>query len=118
MKLKIDKREANGITVLSCHGRIMFGEDSTALRDATRQGLTTGARTVVINLSDVTYVDSGALGMLVGLSSASRSEGAHVKLAALSPRLHDILQTTKLLSIFEVYNTEEEALASLSAGTT
>lgn len=116
MKLKIDKREANGITILTCHGRIMFGEDSNALRDAARQALTS-ACTVVINLSDVTYLDSGALGMLVGLSSASRPERAHIKLAAPGQRLRDILHTTKLASIFEVYDTEEQALASLGAGT-
>jgi len=118
MKLKIDKREANGITILTCHGRIMFGEDSNALRDVARQALATSARTVVINLSDVTYLDSGALGMLVGLCSASRSEGAHIKLAALGQRLRDVLHTTKLVSIFEVYDTEEQALASLATGTT
>jgi anti-sigma B factor antagonist len=116
MKLKIDKREANGITILSCQGRIMFGEDSSGLRDAVRQSLS-GSRNVVVNLSQVTYIDSGALGMLVGLSAASKSEGAHIKLAAPSQRLRDVLHTTKLLSVFEVYDTEEEALASAGGAT-
>ena len=115
MKLKIDKRVAEGATVLTCHGRIMFGEDSNALRDAVREALTS-TRSVVLNLSDVTYIDSGALGMLVGLCSAGRSEGAHIKLAAVGQRLRDILHTTKLESIFEIYDTEEQALASVGTG--
>jgi len=116
MRLTIDKGEARGITILTCHGRIIFGEDSNALRDAVRQALTPTVRTVVVNLSDVTYLDSGALGMLVGLCSATRSEGAHVKLAALGQRLRDMLHTTRLAGVFEVYETEEQALASLEAG--
>jgi anti-sigma B factor antagonist len=116
MKLSIETREAGGVTILACQGRIMFGQESTALRDALKQVSTTG-RKVVLNLAGVNYIDSGALGMLVGAYSAGRSEGADIKLAAAGQHVLGVLQTTKLLKIFELYDTEEQALAALGAGT-
>ncbi|HUJ96577.1 MAG TPA: STAS domain-containing protein [Terriglobales bacterium] len=115
MKLSIQTRETGGVMILTCAGRIMLGEESAALRDAL-QAAAGKAHKVVLNFAGVTYVDSGTLGMLVGAYTAARANGASIKLAALGPHFHDVLETTRLLKIFEVYETEEQALAALGAG--
>jgi len=115
MKLKIDKRETEGVVILTCRGRIMIGEDANALRDTLKQ-VCSSARKVVLNLSEVTYIDSGSLGIMLGVYNSARAEGIEIKLAALGQRLQDVLQTTRLTTVFEVYGTEEQALAALGAG--
>jgi anti-sigma B factor antagonist len=115
MNLKIEKRQVGGIAVVSCQGRIMFGEEANALRDFLKQTLTE-ARRMVLNLSGVTYIDSGGLGTLVGVYSSARAAGAEIKLTGLGPRLHDVLQITKLATVFQVFESEEEALAALDRG--
>lgn len=115
MNLKLETRTANGITVIACHGRIMFGEEANALRDTLRQALT-NTNKVVVNLADVNHIDSGGMGTLVGLCSAARKTGADIKLAGLGKRLRDVLRTTKLATILEVYDTEEEATAAMQQG--
>lgn len=111
MNLKMDTRELNGVTVVSGHGRVMFGEEATALRDYLKQVLALTPR-VVLNLSDVSYIDSGGLGTLVGVYSTARTGGADIKLCGLGQRLRDVLQVTKLVTVFEAYETESEAIAA------
>jgi anti-sigma B factor antagonist len=111
MDLKMDTRELNGVTVVACHGRIMFGEEATALREYLKQVLAVNSK-VVINLSDVSYIDSGGLGTLVGVYAPARTAGADVKLCGLGQRLRDVLQVTKLVTVFEAYDTEQEAIAA------
>lgn len=111
MTLKMETREVNGVTVVSCHGRVMFGEEATALRDYLKQVLSLNPK-VVLNLSDVSYIDSGGLGTLVGVYSTARSGGADIKLCGLGQRLRDVLQVTKLVTVFEAYETEPEAIAA------
>jgi anti-sigma B factor antagonist len=115
MNLKIEQRQVNGVAVLSCHGRIMFGEEATALRDSLKETLGQTPK-VVLNLSDVSYVDSGGLGTLVGVYSSARAAGADIRLTGLGQRLRDVLQITKLATVFAVYDSEQEALAALSRG--
>jgi anti-sigma B factor antagonist len=115
MNLKIDKRVLDGVTIMSCHGRVMFGEEATALRDSLKEALKHTPR-MVLNLSDVTYIDSGGLGTLVGVYSAARAAGADIKLTGLGQRLRDVLQITKLATVFQVFDTEQEALAALGRG--
>src|SRR5712671_4914227 len=115
MNLKIETRVADGVTIVSCHGRIMFGEEATELRETLKR-LLTSTRQIVLNLSGVTYIDSGGLGTLVGVYSSARSGGADVKLTGLGQRLRDVLQVTKLATVFQVFETEQEALASLGHG--
>jgi anti-sigma B factor antagonist len=115
MNLKIDKRVVKGVTIMSCHGRVMFGEEATALRDSLKEALTKTPR-IVLNLSDVTYIDSGGLGTLVGVYSSARSAGADIKLTGLGQRLRDVLQITKLATVFQVFDSEREALAALGCG--
>jgi anti-sigma B factor antagonist len=116
MQLKIGIRKLNdGILVVDCAGRIVFGDETAALRDQVRNLLTDGAR-VVLNLADVTYIDSGGLGTLVALYTTARNAGGAVKLARLTQRVDDLLQVTKLLTVFEVYASEEEAVQSFRQG--
>lgn len=115
MNLKIEKRLVDKIVVVSCQGRIMFGDEANALRDFLKQALGETGK-MVLNLSGVTYIDSGGLGTLVGVYSTARAAGADIKLTGLGPRLHDVLQITKLATVFEVFDTEQEALTALGRG--
>lgn len=115
MTLKMDTRVVDGVTVLSCHGRIVFGEEATALRDTLKR-LLTSTRQVILNLSNVNYIDSGGLGTLVGVYSSARSSGADIKLTGLGQKLRDVLQITKLVTVFEVYDSEQQAVAAFHRG--
>lgn len=115
MNLKIEKRLVDGIAIVSCHGRVMFGEEATALRDSLKEALKKTPK-MVLNLSGVTYIDSGGLGTLVGVYSSARGAGADIKLTGLGQRLRDVLQITKLATVFEVFDSEQEALAALGQG--
>jgi anti-sigma B factor antagonist len=115
MNLKIDTREADGVTIVSCQGRIVFGEEATALRENLKRVLES-TRQVVLNLAGVTYLDSGGLGTLVGVYSSARASGADIKLTGLGQRLRDVLQITKLVTVFEVYDTEQEAIGAFHRG--
>ncbi len=116
MQLKINVRTLNdGIAVVDCAGRIVFGEETAELRDRVRTLIAKGSR-VILNLADVTYIDSGGLGTLVALYTTAQNAGGSIKLARLTPRVGDLLQVTKLLTVFEVYNSEEEAVDSFRKG--
>jgi anti-sigma B factor antagonist len=115
VNLKIEKRLVDGVTIVSCQGRVMFGEEATALRDSLKEALNQTPK-MVLNLSGVTYIDSGGLGTLVGVYSSARGAGADIKLTGLGQRLRDVLQITKLATVFEVFDTEQEALAALVGG--
>jgi anti-sigma B factor antagonist len=112
MQLKIGVRQLNdGIVVVDCAGRIVFGEETAELRDQVKALLSTNRR-AILNLAEVTYIDSGGLGTLVALYTTARNAGGSLKLARLTQRVGDLLQITKLLTVFEVYNSEEEAVQS------
>jgi anti-sigma B factor antagonist len=116
MQLKISVRTLNdGIVVVDCAGRIIFGEETAELRDRVKALITQDSR-IILNLADVTYIDSGGLGTLVSLFITARNAGGAVKLARLTQRVGDLLQITKLLTVFEVYNSEEEAVQSFRKG--
>jgi len=116
MQLRIGVRTLNdGIVVVDCAGRIVFGEETAELRDKVKALIGTGSR-IILNLAEVTYIDSGGLGTLVALYTTARNAGGSVKLARLTPRVGDLLQVTKLLTVFEVYNSEEEAVQSFRKG--
>jgi anti-sigma B factor antagonist len=108
VQLKISQRTVNGIQVLDCQGRIVFGEESVALRDTVKQVMATTKR-IVLNLAGVSYIDSGGLGTLVGLYITARNAGGAIKLSGLNERVGDLLQVTKLLTVFDIYDTVEQA---------
>jgi len=115
MSLKIDTRQAEGVTIISPQGRIVFGEEAAALRENLKRTLAS-TRQVVLNLAGVSYIDSGGLGTLVGVYSSARAGGADIKLTGLGQRLRDVLQITKLATVFEVYDSEQEAIATFHRG--
>ena len=111
MQLRMSTRTIDGVLVVDCSGRLMFGEESASLRDTVKRLLSHSPK-VVLNLHDVNYIDSGGLGTLVSLYTTARNAGGAVKLASLSQRVGDLLQITKLLTIFEVFDDEESAARS------
>jgi anti-sigma B factor antagonist len=111
MNLKIESKQVGDITVISCQGRIVFGDEATTLRTRLKETLN-ASRRIVLNLSGVAYIDSGGLGTLVGVYSSARSAGADIKLAGIGQRIRDVLQITKLVTVFEAYDTEQEAIAA------
>ncbi len=111
MQLRMSTRTLEGVLVVDCSGRLMFGEESASLRDMVKKLLAQSPK-VVMNLREVNYLDSGGLGTLVSLYTSARSAGGAVKLASLSKRVGDLLEITKLLTIFEVFDNEEAAAKS------
>jgi anti-sigma B factor antagonist len=111
MQLRMSTRSVEGVLVVDCSGRVVFGEESATLRDTVKKLLAESPK-VVLNLREVNYVDSGGLGTLVSLYTSARNAGGAVKLANLSKRVGDLLQLTKLLTIFEVFDDEEAAAKS------
>ena len=111
MALKLDFSRTEGIAVVRCRGRIVFGEEADELRRVTL-GLLNETQRIVLNLARVEYIDSSGLGALVASFISARHRGAEIKLAALPPNVRDVLTTTKLDRLFEVYGSAEEATAS------
>jgi anti-sigma B factor antagonist len=112
MQLKLTKRTVDGILAIECSGRIVLGEESSLLRDEVKKAVTDGAKKIVLNLGEVNYIDSSGLGTLVSLHTTAQNAGATIKLANLTKRVGDLLQVTKLLTVFDVHNSEYDALES------
>jgi anti-sigma B factor antagonist len=102
---------SDGIVTVDMVGRIVFGEESSLLREYVKKLLVNHNR-IIFNLAGVTYIDSGGLGTLVALYTSARTGGGVIKLANLTPRVDDVLQITKLVTVFEVYDSEEKAISS------
>ncbi|HEY6342535.1 MAG TPA: STAS domain-containing protein [Bryobacteraceae bacterium] len=111
MQLRMSTRSMEGVLVVDCSGRLVFGEESASLRDTVKKLLAQSPK-LVLNLREVNHIDSGGLGTLVSLYTSARNAGGAVKLASLSQRVGDLLQITKLLTIFEVFDNEESAAQS------
>ncbi len=111
MQLRMSTYTLDGVLVVDCKGRIVFGEESAALRDYVKEALSKNPK-VVLNLGEVNYVDSGGLGTLVSLFTTARNAGGALKLARLTQRVGDLLQVTKLLSVFQVFDDEQKAAQS------
>src|SRR5947208_12795194 len=116
--LKLTTRDQDGVTVLSCNGRVVFGDESSALRDMVKGLIAESKSNIVINLGGVSYIDSGGLGTLVSLYTSARNAGGDIKLANLTQRVGDLLQITKLLTVFEVHEGEANAIAAFQKATT
>ena len=112
MALAIASREVDGVTVLGLSGRITLGEGSVQLRDAIRDLISKGQRRILLDLGDVNYIDSSGLGELVSAYTTARNQGATLKLLKLTKKVHDLLQLTKLYTVFDIYDDEASAIAS------
>jgi anti-anti-sigma factor len=113
MELQTSTRIAGDILIVSCKGRIVVGDETALLRANVRNAMTE-YRWIILNLSEVDYIDSTGIGMLVGLFATSRNLGGNMWLAGLMKRVRDLLQITKLLTVFETFQTVDEALAKIS----
>jgi anti-sigma B factor antagonist len=112
--LKMTTREVEGVTVVALDGRIVLGEESNALREKVKSLIAEGKKKVVLNMANITFIDSAGLGTLVAAHHSAKSQGAALKLAHLGAKFQEVLQITKLLTVFDVYNTEAEAVASFA----
>ena len=115
MQLKLSTRVEKGVTIVDCDGRIVFGEESALLRDTLKKLIVESSQ-IVLNLGGISYIDSGGLGTLVALYTSAQNAGGAVKLANLTQRVDDLLQVTKLLTVFEVYDSEQKAIDSFEKG--
>ncbi len=111
-ELNISERQAGDVTILDLGGKITIGEGSVALRNTIRRLLGEGNKTLLLNLADVGYIDSSGIGELVSSFSAVNKEGGKLKLLNLTQKIQDLLAITKLLTVFETFEDEGEALAS------
>jgi anti-sigma B factor antagonist len=114
MPLKITNREVDGVTVLALDGRIVLGEETSTLREKVKSLLGEGKKNIVLNLSNVTLIDSSGLGALVAAYSSAKSGGASLRLTNLGSRVDELLQITKLYTVFEISETEADALRALA----
>jgi anti-sigma B factor antagonist len=114
MALKITNREVNGVAVVTLDGRIVLGEETTALREKVKGLLGEGKKKVVLDLKNVTLIDSSGLGALVAAHSSAKSSGASLRLCNLGSRTNELLQMTRLVTVFEVSNSEADAVRSFS----
>ena len=114
MALKITNRDVDGVAVVTLDGRVVLGEETSSLREKVKGLLADGKKKIVLNMKGVTLIDSSGLGALVAAYSSAKSAGASVRLSDLGPHFNQLLQITKLLIVFEVSNSEAEALRSFS----
>jgi anti-sigma B factor antagonist len=113
-ELNISERQAGDITILDLDGKITIGEGSVALRNAIRRLLGEGKNKILLNLGGVGYIDSSGIGELVSSFTAVNKEGGQLKLLNLTQKIQDLLAITKLLTVFDVFENEGEALGSYS----
>jgi anti-sigma B factor antagonist len=114
MALKITNREVNGVSVVTLDGRIVLGEESNALRVKLKSLIAEGKKQIVLNMDNVKYIDSAGLGILVAAHCSAKTQGASLRLCHLGSKFQEVLQITKLLTVFEVCDTEAAAVASFS----
>ena len=114
MALKISNRDVNGVAVLALDGPIVLGEATSALRDQVKNLVSGGKKDLVLNLEKVTLIDSSGLGALVAAYSTAKTAGASLRLCNLGTRSNQLLQITKLLTVFEVSDTEADAVRAMA----
>lgn len=114
MALKLTSREVDGVAVLTLDGRIVLGEETSALREKVKSLISQGKKKLVLDMKSVTKIDSSGLGALVAAYASAKSGGATLRLSNLGSHLNQLLQVTKLLTVFEVSNSEADAVRSFS----
>ncbi|HXP79296.1 MAG TPA: STAS domain-containing protein [Verrucomicrobiae bacterium] len=112
MSFKAISREVGDVTVIDMDGRITLGEGSALLRDLVRENVAKGRKKIVMNLAGINYIDSTGLGELVAGYRLVKSEGGEIKLLNLNKKVTDLLQITKLYTVFDIHNQEAQAVAS------
>jgi anti-sigma B factor antagonist len=113
--LRMTDREVNGVNVIDLEGRIVLGEESNAFRERVKSLLAAGKKKIVLNLANVSYIDSAGLGTLVATFHSARSQGGTLKLANLGQKFKEVLQVTKLMTVFDTYDNEAAAVQSFGS---
>lgn len=112
MALTIDTREVAHVTILDVRGRIVLGDEIGELRDSVHDLISKGKKKIILNLAEVDYIDSSGVGELVGCFTTVRNAGGELKLLNLSQKVHDILNVTKLYTVFDIRDDEFTAVRS------
>jgi len=112
VNVRATTRETNGVVIVDFSGRITLGEGSAMLRAIIRELLAKGQKRIVLNLAEVNYIDSSGIGELVSGYTTARNQGGQLKLLNLTRKVHDLLQITRLFTVFEVFTEESAAIAS------
>lgn len=112
--MPITERKRNDVTILDIKGKITIGANEEALRDNVHRVLEGGTQKLLLNLQGVTTIDSSGVGELVSSYTSATNRGAKIKLANLPPKINDILTITQLITVFDVYDSEDEAVASFA----
>jgi anti-sigma B factor antagonist len=115
MSLKITNSDVDGVSVLELDGRIVLGEESNSLRETLKSLVAAGKEKIVLNVANIKYIDSTGLGTLVAAHLNAKTQGASVRLCQLGKKFHEIMQVTKLLTVFDVYDTQAAAVGSFQA---
>ncbi|MBP1610428.1 MAG: anti sigma b factor antagonist RsbV [Acidobacteria bacterium] len=110
--MKIEARTVGDITILDCSGKITLGEGTMAVRNTVRDILKANGKKIILNLADVNYIDSSGIGELVSTYTTVTNSGGQLKLLNLTKKIHELLAITKLLTVFQVFENEQAALAS------
>jgi anti-sigma B factor antagonist len=110
--MKANSRQVDGVTIVDLSGRITLGEGSVVLRDIVRDIISKGNKKILLNLADVNYIDSSGIGELVSAFTTVRNQGGELKLLRLTKKVHDLLQITKLYTVFDVKDDETAAIKS------
>ena len=112
MDLNISNKQVGDVSVIALKGRIVLGEGSSALREQIKSLVGDGKKKIVLNMTNVTYIDSAGLGALVAAHVSAKKEGAVLLLSDLGTKFHEVMQVTRLLTVFNVFTTEAEAISS------
>jgi len=116
--MNITNKEIGGVSVVALNGRIVLGEESGALREKVKSLLGAGKKRIVLDMSNVAYIDSAGLGILVAAHVSAKKQGAALHLSNLGNKFHDVLQITRLLTVFSVFDTEAEAIKIFETSST
>src|SRR3984957_16583195 len=112
--MKASTRQVDGVTIVDLSGRITLGEGSVVLRDTIKDLLGKGQKKILLNLGDVSYIDSSGIGELVSAFTSVRNQGGEPKLPNPTKKVHDLLQITKLYTVFDVKDDEATAIGAFS----
>lgn len=110
--MKTSSRNVSGVEIIELQGKITIGSGDSQLRDTISQKLTEGKDRILLDMSGVTTIDSSGIGELVGSYTTVTNRGGKLKLLHLPPKVTDLLQVTQLITVFEVYENEQEAISS------
>jgi anti-sigma B factor antagonist len=112
MSMKVATRQVDGVTILDLSGRITLGEGSVTLRDAVHDAVAKGSKHILLNLENISYIDSSGIGELVSAFTSVKNSGGELKLLNLTKKVQDLLQITKLYTVFDIWDNEASAVTA------